>query len=146
MYYFHEPFHFIAIAVADIGLQQHYRQLGQTVKEASRAEYKSWVESHSVEEIAIANAARKSLRRRQPSAKGHISKWPEIVDERLVKRNVNPYTLYFVNRQASGEFGDAPITERAKIIAKDWHALDASEKQVRLPSPRVSHPRLGKVP
>lgn len=111
--------------------RQHYNHLAHTNTEAQRAELKRWVESHSAEEIAIANTARASLRRQEDRQKGCPSKFSPIHDERAVKRGLNPFLQFSINRNASGDFKNISITERAKLIGQEWKALSAEEKKVR---------------
>ncbi|KAI7337500.1 hypothetical protein KC354_g17620 [Hortaea werneckii] len=107
---------------------EHYNHLAHTHREAKQAEYKRWVESHSVEEIRIANLARATLRRKSQLEKGHRTKWPAIQDERHVKRPMTAYFHFLTNRQASGDFQNIAIIERTKLIAQEWKALSEGEK------------------
>lgn len=92
---------------------------------------KRWVESHTPEEIAIANTARAALRRKEDRKKNHRTKYPAIHDERAVKRGISAYIQFNLNRQASGDFKHIPMTERAKLIGQEWKALSEEEKRVR---------------
>ncbi|KAI7159692.1 hypothetical protein KC349_g3914 [Hortaea werneckii] len=107
---------------------EHYNHLAHTHREAKQAEYKRWVESHSVEEIRIANLARATLRRKAQLEKGQRTKWPAIQDERHVKRPMTAYFHFLTNRQASGDFRNIAIIERTKLIAQEWKALSEEEK------------------
>lgn len=107
---------------------QHYNHLAHTAREAAAADYKRWVESHSPEEIKLANSARKKLRK--VDDKKSPKKWSAIEDERLAKRPVTSYVHFSISRQASGDFNNIKIGERAKLISQEWKALDAEEKQV----------------
>lgn len=109
--------------------------------EARAAEYKAWVESHTVDEIRIANNARRLLRKKiaeraslagkAPSAKRHHpANTDHIPDDRRVKRPLTSYTFFFAERSSSSDFQGIAITEKAKLIAEEWKALSASEKQV----------------
>lgn len=118
------------MTIIDRVLQQHYNHLAHTRKEATQAEYKRWVETHSAEEIALANTARRALRRRLPTKKGNSSKWPNIEDERQVKRATTPWILFYISRQNSGDFKNIPVFERSKLISKEWRSLDEAEKKV----------------
>ena len=101
--------------------------------EARAAEYKAWVESHTPDQIRIANNARNLLRRKlagklKGNAKpGHTQL---IVDERQVKRPQTAWSFFFAERQASSDFKSIAIAERAKLIAGEWKALSADEKKV----------------
>ena len=94
------------------------------------AEYKSWVESHTVDQIRIANNARTLLRRK--FAMKNSQKYGQIPDERHVKRPVSAYFQFSMNRQSSGDFRNIAVGERAKLIAQEWKALNELEKKVRI--------------
>ena len=109
-------------------LVQHYNHLGHQATEAAQAEYKRWVESHTPEEIQLANRARHQLRRKL-NLKG-TRKYVQIKDERAVKRPASSYLQFSINRQASGDFRNIPVSQRAKLIGQEWKALSESEKKV----------------
>lgn len=119
-------------AIPSANIIQHYNHLAHTRIEAQRAEFKRWVESHTPEEIAIANTARASLRRQENRKKGTKSKFPVIHDERAVKRGISAYLQFNVNRNASGDFKHIPMVERSKLISQEWKALSEDEKKVSL--------------
>lgn len=123
--------------IANFSNSQHYNHVAHTAKDNGLAEYKRWVESHSVEEITIANTARRTLRRRFPSEKGTQKKWVAIQDERLVKKAVSPWVQFMVTRLSSPDFKHIVVNERMKLISQEWKALDESEKQVRRPQNRI---------
>lgn len=102
------------------------------------------MESHTVDEIEVANAARRSIRRRLRGTEKSISrKWSNINDERGVKRATTAYIQFSVSRQASGDFSHISLPERSKLIGQEWKALSEDEKQVRNPSsiekPQTTH-------
>ena len=112
-------------------LIQHYNHLAHTAAESANAEYKRWVESHTPEEIQVANRARMGLRHKQPPKAGRgRNKWTAIQDERAIKRPLSAFLQFSVNRNASGDFRNIPVGERAKLIGKEWQALSESEKKV----------------
>jgi hypothetical protein len=110
---------------------QHYNHLAHTAKDAALAEYKRWVESHSVEEIKTANAARKALRLRESLPKNGKSKWLDIKDERRAKQPMTSYLYFLVSRHASGDFKGISVADRTKLIAQEWKSLSEEEKSVR---------------
>ena len=57
-------------------------------------------------------------------------KYSQIKDERAVKRPASSYIQFSINRQASGDFKNISVGERAKLIGKEWKALSESEKKV----------------
>ncbi|KAK3720326.1 hypothetical protein LTR37_003737 [Vermiconidia calcicola] len=97
--------------------------------EAVQAEYKRWVESHTVEQIHVANLARAQLRRKLGDKAKHTTRYSQISDQRAVKRPASAFIQFSVNRQASGDFKNIAVTERVKLIAQEWKALDESEKE-----------------
>ncbi|KAF2171170.1 hypothetical protein M409DRAFT_63548 [Zasmidium cellare ATCC 36951] len=110
--------------------REHYNHLANSRMQESQADYKKWVESLSADEIQQANNARSTLRRKLEKArpKGKRSKWAPIHDERAVKRPVNSYAQFALNRNASGDFKGITLTERSKLIAQEWKALSDQEK------------------
>lgn len=109
-------------------LLQHYNHLGHQATDAAKADYKRFVESHTPEQIQLANRARHQLRRKL-NVKG-TSKYSQIKDERAVKRPASSFIQFSINRQASGDFRNIPVAERAKLIGQEWKALSESEKKV----------------
>jgi len=111
---------------------EHYNHGAAQARQASQAEYKRWVESHSPEEIHKANAARAVLRREAAKdGKGRraLSKWSAIHDERAVKRPINAFTYFSVNRHSSGDFRNISLVDRSKLISQEWKALSEEEKK-----------------
>ena len=100
-------------------------------REASTAEFKRWVESHSIEEIKIANSARRALRKRTDHKLAKTAT-RNIEDERLPKKGLTAYLAFSSARQNSGDFKHIALTDRAKLIAEEWKALDVEEKEVSL--------------
>jgi len=99
--------------------------------------YKKWIDSHTPEEIRLANNARKSLKRmgvKGADAK-HSKKYPLLMDPRLPKRPSPAWTLFVTSRWQSGDFKGINITDATKQIMKEWRALPASERKVRISCP-----------
>lgn len=107
--------------------KQHYNRLAIDETQSKQSEYKSWVSSRPVEEIAMANSARAKLRRRLVTKR---SAWKKIEDERAGKPRVSSYAAFVVERHASGDLKDIAFSERSKLLSQEWKALDASEKKV----------------
>lgn len=119
---------------------QHYNHLAHTKKEAQEAAYKRWVESHTVDEIDVANAARASLRRKD-TVKRPVQKWPFIKDERAVKQPMTAFIYFFMSRQASGDFKNVAVTDRTRLAGQEYKALSEDEKEVRdIPRPKPMSP------
>ncbi|KAK6443381.1 hypothetical protein LTR95_000207 [Oleoguttula sp. CCFEE 5521] len=115
---------------------EHFNHLAHTTTEAHQAAYKSWVQSHTPDEVKLANSARRSLRRRESSsssgsepAKNRRTRWPAILDEREPKAAVQPYIQFSIARNASGDFKHLPLIERSKLIGEEWKALEVGEKK-----------------
>lgn len=96
------------------------------------AEYKAWVASHTPDQIRIANNARYSLRRKLGGSrgKGNPHHTQRIVDERAVKRPISAWAFFFAERQGSSDFKSMALADRTQLIAGEWKALSANEKQV----------------
>lgn len=109
---------------------QHYNHIAHTGKEKQEADYKKWLESHTVEEISIANKARSSLRRRLKDNKSAVKRWGAIKDEREVKGPVTSYIHFVSSRFATGDMKDIKLSEASKLIAEEWKALSEGEKKV----------------
>lgn len=67
-----------------------------------------------------------------PTAKG-TKKFPPIKDDRLVTHVRSSYTFFNKDRHASGDFAHMTVAEASKLVAREWKALDASERKVRPP-------------
>ncbi|KAI9710939.1 MAG: hypothetical protein M1820_002376 [Bogoriella megaspora] len=119
--------------------REHYNHLANENKAAFQTEYDKWVRSHSAEQIRQANAARANLRRKlttissnpghKKSAKFQGRVIHNIRDDRAVKRPVNAYTQYVVERFTTGDFKGVKPTDATKLIGEEWKAMDASDKQ-----------------
>lgn len=110
------------------GELEHYNHTARAEKEASQAELKRWVESHSIAEIKLANTARRALHRRLGSKRS--SPLTRLIeDERLPKRACSGYIFFSNSRQASGDFKHIAVRERAKLIGQEWNAMSAEEKE-----------------
>lgn len=93
-------------------------------KAANEIAYKTWIESHSPDQIRKANNARIALR---TVSKG---KWPKLHDPRLPKRPSNARVFFLKDRFDSGDFAGIKIEDVQTIITKEWNALKPSEQQV----------------
>jgi len=106
---------------------------------ANKEAFKTWVESHTVEEIYKANVARRALRRisDQPIAEGRKQHYIDrsmgyraIRDIRVPKKVDSPYITYVRERFLSGEFAGVAGPEAIKTISTAWKQFSAEEKQV----------------
>ncbi|KAF2842339.1 hypothetical protein M501DRAFT_998616 [Patellaria atrata CBS 101060] len=119
------------LSAADI---EHYNHLAREKSTVAQAAYKAWVESHSPDEIRIANNARNLLGRRLDKTKAgrkrHDCNFATIHDERALKTPPNPYARFASSRWDSGDMRHIPVTQASKLIAQEWKALSESEKNV----------------
>ncbi|KAF2771671.1 hypothetical protein EJ03DRAFT_372631 [Teratosphaeria nubilosa] len=118
---------FRAMSPAEI---ERYNHLAHTAREESQVAFKKWVESHTPDEIAEANRARKALRRKAEvqRKKGHKIVWVEIEDERAVKGPMTPYAAFNANRQKSPDFNNISFVDRSRLVAQEWKAMSQEEK------------------
>jgi hypothetical protein len=105
-----------------------------------RADYAAWLRSHTPEQIRLANNARQLLKKRMAAGKTgksrvvaskHLS---QIKDDRLPKRPATAYNLFISERHSSGDFKGIDNLESFKLMAAEWKALNAAEKEVRDPA------------
>ena len=107
--------------LTDIG--KNYNHLANQNKIANATAYREWIESHSPTIIHEANLARRHLQRLGAKAK-------PLQDQRQVRRIRTSYTLFSQSRMKTGDFRGLKIPEAAKLIAREWKGLEASEKKV----------------
>ncbi|KAH9870470.1 hypothetical protein IAQ61_005945 [Plenodomus lingam] len=110
---------------------EHYNHLAAERTAAKRAEYKAWVESHTPDQIRLANNARRLLRKKLVNKRksGHPARTEKLIDERVPKSPASAYIHFVTERFTSGDFKGIPVTEAAKLAANEWKALSAGEKQ-----------------
>ncbi|KAI9839991.1 MAG: hypothetical protein M1819_000183 [Sarea resinae] len=102
---------------------EHYNHIASNNKVANKEAYKTWVQSHTPDEIRQANSARTTLKRR---LKKNFTK---IKDDRQPSRPVMAYILFYKERLASGDLNNMSIQEKATLAAKEWKGLSESEKK-----------------
>ena len=112
---------------------QHYNHVAVQNKHANEAVYKKFIESHSEEEIRVANSARGRLRKLKASTKG-LRGMPSnlfiLHDHRHVKKPLSSYIKFSQERFASGDLAGMSTAERGKLVGREWQALSDSEKKV----------------
>ena len=91
-------------------------------------EYEDWLRNQTPESIRLANIARRRLRT-LVSHSGK-AKYAALKDDREVKRPLTSWVLYFVDRNASGDFRGIGAIQRAKDISAEYRSLSASELKV----------------
>jgi hypothetical protein len=107
---------------------QHYNHLANVNRDANGAAYKQWVESHTPEQIRVANNARLQLKLKDP-----IHTWRQIHDDRIPKRPSSPMLFFMKERHASGDFKGIGLAENSRLMSREWAALSPSERKVRDP-------------
>ncbi|KUI66166.1 Non-histone chromosomal protein 6 [Cytospora mali] len=112
---------FKALSPAD---KQRYEQKAQENKVTNAANYKKWVESHSVAEIAEAVRARQRLNRDFKLNLKHV----KITDERMPKRPAVAGWSYYIKAKSS-ETSGLSLGEMAKNLSQQWKGLSVSEKK-----------------
>ncbi|KAF8867296.1 hypothetical protein BDZ45DRAFT_667259 [Acephala macrosclerotiorum] len=95
-------------------------------KVANTVAYKQWVESHTPDQIRIANNARAMLKKKLNKARGYTA----IKDARLPKRSANSRALFTKERYASGDFKGISIVDASKLLTTEWNSLSPSERKV----------------
>ncbi|KAF1837207.1 hypothetical protein BDW02DRAFT_491779 [Decorospora gaudefroyi] len=109
---------------------EHYNHLAQERTAAKKAEYQAWIQTHTVDQIRIANNARSLLRRKLGTAKGsRLAHTNKLHDERQVKQPPSGYQLFFTSRHGTGDFKGIKPTEACKLIGNEWKSLAAGEKK-----------------
>ncbi|KAI1096236.1 hypothetical protein F5B19DRAFT_438445 [Rostrohypoxylon terebratum] len=106
---------------------QRLQATAEQNKATNAAEYKAWVESYTPREIHAANHARKVLKKKHnypPKAGVKL-----IVDERLPKQPVTPYSLYTKDRWASGDFANKSIAESSKQLSAEWKNMSEADRR-----------------
>jgi len=106
--------------------REHYNHSFTEKKAAHETAYKKWVQSHTPDQIRVANIARQALKRQAPKGS---SKFGQIEDPRLPKKAVPALFLFQQDRWASGDMQGIPVVDAAKQITKEYNALSASEKK-----------------
>lgn len=116
----------------DISSQEYNHKANQNKTENSAA-FKKWIESHTPEQIRIANNARMLLKKRTGKSHG-----PALPDERLPKRARSDFILFAQERWASGDLKGVKVTDASTLLRKEFLALPESERKVRSPQYRFA--------
>jgi hypothetical protein len=110
---------------------QHYNHVANENKLANEAAYRSWVESHTPDQIRAANAARASLKRK--IGKKKTKEFAPIEDPRIPKKPVNVLAAFTKERWASGDMKGISVADASKALTNEWKTLPAAEKKVIFP-------------
>ncbi|KAG9246326.1 hypothetical protein BJ878DRAFT_497611 [Calycina marina] len=107
-----------------------YNRIASQNKVTNNIAFKQWIESHTPDEIRLANNARTQLKRKTSKKPGAKSlAWPLLHDDRIPKHAKTPWLLFSVERWASGDLAHVPMLEAQKIISKEWQGLSGAEKK-----------------
>jgi hypothetical protein len=90
-------------------------------REATKADRLAWVESEPIENIYLANLARRRIGR-ATGKRVHL-----ITDHRIPKHPGNAFTLYIKARKDPSDQRD--VRDRIKALAVEWHNLPPAEKR-----------------
>jgi hypothetical protein len=104
---------------------QAYNHTANQNKAANKLALKKWVESHTPDQIRVANNARKQLKRKLTARK-----YPLIPDDRAPKHPTNAMIYYMKEKHASGDLKGLKISETASLLSQEWKNLSASERKV----------------
>lgn len=104
---------------------QSYNHIANQNKTANEIALKQWIESHTPEQIRIANNARLQLK-----TKDLRGTWQQIQDDRQPKQPRRALNFFTKERHASGDLKGISLSETGRLIAREWNALSASERKV----------------
>ncbi|KZM22809.1 uncharacterized protein EKO05_0001477 [Ascochyta rabiei] len=111
---------------------ERYNHLAAERNESNAAAYKAWIETHTPDQIRIANNARAQLRKKLAGtlkSNAKPSHTRPLMDERRVLRPRSSWTFFFAERSQSSDFTGIRITDRTNLLAAEWKALDANERK-----------------
>jgi hypothetical protein len=111
---------------------QHYNHIANQNKADNEDAYKAWVESHSPDQIRVANLARQQLKRRATSRGIKRPGIPMIKDSRLVKKPRYARQFFVTERFASGDMKGIKVTDGMKTLMNEFASLSLAEKKVSL--------------
>ncbi|KAE9986606.1 hypothetical protein EG328_005215 [Venturia inaequalis] len=110
---------------------EHYNHIANQNRAINEKAYKGWINSHTPEQIRVANLARTSLKRKvaagAPGIRKGMKGLSKIKDERQPKRPASAYIIFATERRASGDFKNISLPETAKLITQEWKALGPAE-------------------
>jgi len=110
-------------------LEKYNHTLNQE-KAALVVAYKQWVESHTPDQIRLANSARRALKRKGLQGRKGFGRLEIIEDSRLPTKNRNSFMYFVQDRQASGDFKGLRSPDAVKLLGKEWAGLSADQQKV----------------
>lgn len=119
-------------STANWTILQDYNHIANQNKLDNAKAFKAWVESHTVDEIRLANNARNKLNRQHGRVKYSILK-----DDRAPKRPHSSYLMFSTERWASSDLKGIKLTEAQALITKEWKALSDVARKVSFCPPPV---------
>jgi hypothetical protein len=114
---------------------QHYNHIANQNKVANESTYKKWINSHTPEEIRLANNARNLLKKHEV-AKGVLKKgshkFTSLEDPRIPKRPIQAWTQFATTRWNSGDLKGIKVGDATRQILKEWKELSPSQRKVSI--------------
>ncbi|KAI9674749.1 MAG: hypothetical protein M1817_001653 [Caeruleum heppii] len=102
---------------------EHYNHVANQNRATNDAALKAFIHSFTPQEIAAANRARLTLKRRSVGKRAS-----PLRDDRKQKKPLTGFLYFFVERQRSGDFKHISIAEASKLASKEWKALTDAER------------------
>lgn len=106
---------------------EQYNHTANHNKMENEVAYKKWIDSHTPEEIRLANNARNLLKKKAKI--NGSAKFALLEDPRIPKRTATPYALFSAERWKSGDFKGIKIPDAAQLISKEWKELSPSQRK-----------------
>jgi len=103
---------------------ESYNHIANQNKTANEIALKQWIESHTPEQIRIANNARSQLKTKDPRGT-----WVHIQDDRQPKQPRQALNFFTKERHASGDLKGISLSETGRLLAREWNALSASDRK-----------------
>lgn len=92
---------------------------------ANAAALKEFIESHTPEQIRLANNARLLLKKLTGKARGL-----QLQDSRIPKRTRSPLAIFTQDRWATGDLKGVALVDATRIVRKEFDELSATERKV----------------
>ncbi|KAJ5249043.1 hypothetical protein N7468_000494 [Penicillium chermesinum] len=139
----HEPSHKEAFAKTIVKLKEmpqyeleQYKTQAEANRAANEAAYEAWLKTFTPLQIKDANIARRALGRLRNKTRVHLLK-----DDRLVKRPMNAYMQFQIERRSGGDFMHLRIDETSSRISEEWKNMTEREREPYEQKARDDHAR-----
>lgn len=106
---------------------EKYNHIANQNKIENESAYKKWIDSHTPEQIRLANNARNSLNKKEGRKGGH--KLTLLDDPRLPKNAPPVWAFFSKERWRSGDFKGISAMEGSKRIWQEWKELSPSQRK-----------------